>query len=77
MNTLSTHHKLSVVIPQKRRFTKFYIIKLYQYNNLINQLQNPSEFTFLDNVENYIVYSQKQTKSARSHLFNKNKWICD
>lgn len=70
MNTTSmkTHHANSKVITtKKRRNTLFYRIKLRTYNNYLEDLPNPSEFEYLDNIDTYIEYSQKQTKLINNY----------
>jgi hypothetical protein len=58
-----THHSNSKVIPtKKRRNTYYYRIKLFQYNTILKELSHPITYDYLDNIDNFIAYSKKQTK---------------
>lgn len=65
---LKTHHSKSKVIPtKKRRNTQFYRLRLFNYNMLLKDLPNPSNFDYLDNIDTYIENWKRQTKTANNH----------
>jgi hypothetical protein len=58
-----THHSNSKVIPTKKRHnTYYYRIKLFQYNTILKELEQPITCDYLDNIDCYIEYSKKQTR---------------
>lgn len=69
-----THHENSKVVPtKKRRNTYYYRIKLFQYNNLLKELKQPITYDYLDNIDTYIEYSKKQTKTFLKKVYQNNR----
>ena len=69
-----THHSTSKVVPtKKRRNTYYYRIKLFQYNTLLNELTQPITYDYLDNIDCYIEYSKKQTKTLLKKVYQNNR----
>ena len=62
LNLKVYHEKSNNTQTKKRANTLFYHMKLFYYNMILDTLDDPTIYDYLDNIDTYIDYSKQQKK---------------